>query len=114
VHAIYKIGPRGDPLEPETIISVFSNWCSCLVRKHMLITYHNWRKEPEDLKDKVWRDVKKQFEYPSDQFNEDLCKRHAMVIVGKALRNLRSKPNKNYVQKGKTPYEGYSFIKCHV
>jgi hypothetical protein len=27
---------------------------------------------------------------------------------------LRSKLNKNYVQKGKTPYEDYSFIKHHV
>ena len=37
-----------------------------------------------------------------------------MVIVGKALRTLRYKLNKNYVQKGKTPYEDYNFIKKHV
>jgi hypothetical protein len=71
--------------------------CHILVREHVLIAYQNWRKVPEDLKDKVWRDVKKPFEYPSDQFNEDLCKGHAMVIIGKVLRNLRSKLNKNYV-----------------
>jgi hypothetical protein len=97
VHAIYKIGPHGEPLEPETVIGIFSNQYSCLVREHVLIAYQNWRKVPEDLKDKVWRDVKKPFEYPSDQFNEDLCKGHAMVIIGKVLRNLRSKLNKNYV-----------------
>jgi hypothetical protein len=41
VHAIYKIGPHGEPLEPETVIGVFSNQCSCLVREHMPITYMN-------------------------------------------------------------------------
>jgi len=37
-----------------------------------------------------------------------------MVIAGKALHSLRSKLNKNYVQKGKTPFEDYNFIKHHV
>ena len=74
----------------------------------------DWRKVPENLKDKVWSDVKKRFEDPRDQFNEDLCKGHAMVIAGKALRSLRSKLNKNYVQKGKTPFEDYNFIKHHA
>jgi hypothetical protein len=37
-----------------------------------------------------------------------------MVIAGKALHTLRYKLNKNYVQKGKTPYEYYNFIKQHV
>jgi len=74
----------------------------------------DWRKVPVDLKDKVCSDVKKRFEYPPDQFNEDLCKGHAMVIVSKALHSLRSKLNKNYMQKGKTPSEDYNFIKHHV
>jgi hypothetical protein len=39
VHAIYKIGPHGEPLEPETVIGVFSNQCYCLVREHVPITY---------------------------------------------------------------------------
>jgi hypothetical protein len=51
----------------------------------------------------VWLDVQKRFVYPLDQYNEALCKGHAMVITGKALRTLRYKLNKNYVQKGKTP-----------
>jgi hypothetical protein len=37
-----------------------------------------------------------------------------MYIAGKALPNLRSKLNKNYVMKGKTPFEDYNFIKRHV
>ena len=37
-----------------------------------------------------------------------------MFIAGKALRNLRSTLNKKYVQKGKTPYADYNFIKRHV
>jgi hypothetical protein len=57
VHAIYKIGPHGEPLKPLTMIGVFSNQCSCLVREH--VTYMDWRKVLEDHKDKVWSDVKK-------------------------------------------------------
>jgi hypothetical protein len=97
VHAIYKIDPHGEPLEPETVISIFSNQCSCLVKEHMPITYMNWKKVPKELKDKVWLDVQKQFVYPLDQYNEALCRGHAMVIAGKALRTLRYKLNKNYV-----------------
>ena len=37
-----------------------------------------------------------------------------MAIAGKALRNLRSHLNKEYVQNGKTPYADYSFIKRHI
>jgi hypothetical protein len=113
VHAIHKIGPHGEPLEPISVISIFSNQCSCLVREHVPITHMNWRKVPEGLKEKVWRDLKKRFEYPSDQFNEDLCRVHAVVIAGKALRNLRSRLNKLYLKKGKTPFEDYNFIKRH-
>jgi hypothetical protein len=97
VHAIYKIGPHGEPLEPETIIGVFSNQCSCIVREHMPITYLNWRKVPDDLNGAMWGDMLRRFEYPLDQYNEDLCKGYALYIAGKALLNLRSKLNKNYV-----------------
>jgi hypothetical protein len=53
VHAIYKIGPHGEPLETETIIGTFSNQCSCIVREHVPITYLDWRKVPKDLKGAV-------------------------------------------------------------
>jgi hypothetical protein len=114
VHAIYKIGPHGEPLEPQIFIGTFSNQCSCIVKEHVPITYLNWRKVPKDLKGAVWGDVKRRFQYPPDQYDEELCKGHAMYIAGKALPNLRSKLNKNYVMKGKTPFEDYNFIKRHV
>ena len=56
----------------------------------------------------------RRFEYSPDKFDEDLCRGHALAIVGKALCNLRSHFNRHYVQKGKTPYADYSFIKRHV
>ena len=62
----------------------------------------------------MWGKVKRRFQYPLDQFDEALCRGHALAIAGKALRNLRSKLNKDYVQIGKTPYGDYSFIKRHV
>ena len=101
VHAIHKIGPHGDPLEPESVIGVFSNQCSCIVRD-MPITYQDWRKVPDDLKGAMWGEVKRRFEYPPNQFNEDLCRGHALAIAGKALHGLRSHLNKEHVQKGKT------------
>ena len=65
VHAIHNIGPHVDPLELETIISIFSNQCSAIVREHVPITYQDWRKVPDDLKGAVWGEVKRRFEYPS-------------------------------------------------
>jgi hypothetical protein len=59
VHAIYKIGPHGEPLEPRTVIGTFSNQCSCIVREHVPITYLDWRKVLEHLKGVVWGDVKR-------------------------------------------------------
>jgi len=73
VHAIHKIGPHEKPLEPETVIGVFSYQCSAIVRNYMLITYQDWREVPDDQKGAVWGEVKWQFEYPPDQFDEDLC-----------------------------------------
>jgi hypothetical protein len=74
----------------------------------------NLKKVLEGLKDKVWLDMLKQFVYPPDQYNEALCRGHVMVIASKALRTLRYKLNKDYLKKGKTPYEEYNFIKQHV
>ena len=39
VHVIHKIGPHGELLEPESVIGIFSNQCSCIVREHQPITY---------------------------------------------------------------------------
>ena len=82
--------------------------------EHVPITYLDWRKVPNDPKGAVWGEVKRRFKYPEDQFDEDVCKRNALFIAGKALHNLRSTLNRNYVQKGKTPYADYNFIKRHV
>ena len=114
VHVICKIGPHGEPLEPESVIGTFSNQCSCIVREHVPITYSDWRKVPDDLKGAMWGEVKRRFKYPEDQFDEDVCKRHALFIAGKALRNLRSHLNRHYVQEGKTPYKDYNFITREV
>ena len=96
VHVIRKIGPHGEPLEPEEVIDVFNNQCSCIVRQHVPITYSDWRKVPTDLKGAVWGEMKRRFIYLEDQFDEDLCKRHVLFIAGKALRNLRSYLNRQY------------------
>ena len=112
VHTIFRVGPKGEPLEPTTVIGAFSNQCSCIVREHVPITYQDWRKVPKLLKKKVWDDVKERFSYP-EGYDVETCKAHALSIAGKALRTLRWQL-KNYVEKGKTPFEDYNFIKRHV
>jgi len=101
-------------LEPEQVIGIFSKQFSCIVRQHVLVTYSDWRKVPTDLKGVVRGEMKRRFIYPEDQFDEDLCKRHVLFIAGKALRNLRSHLNRQYVQEGKTPYKEYNFITREV
>ena len=51
---------------------------------------------------------------PEHQFDEDLCKCHALFVVGKVLRNLRSHLNRQYAQEGKIPYKDYNFITREV
>jgi hypothetical protein len=74
VHAILRIGPHGEPLELESVIGTFGNQYSCIVKEHMPITYSNWKKVSETLKEKVWTDVKSHFQYPPEQYDEALCR----------------------------------------
>jgi hypothetical protein len=114
VHAIFKIGPNGEPLEPETVIGTFSNQISCLVREHVPITYQDWRKVPKELKDLVWKGVQLRFNYPKEQFEEKACRKHALTIAGKALRTLRNHLYQDYVLVDRSPLEDYNFINRQV
>jgi hypothetical protein len=58
VHAIHRIGSKGQPLEPRRIIGTFSNQCSCIVSDKVPITYDDCRKVPKDIKGTVWGEVK--------------------------------------------------------
>ena len=80
----------------------------------MPITYDDWRKIPKDIKGTVWGEVKRQFTYQVEGYNEAKCMGHALFVVGKALRNFRSMLNREYVQTGGTPFEDYNFITCDV
>jgi len=97
-------------LEPTSIIGTFSNQCSCIVREKVPITYDDWKKVPKDIKGNVWREVKRRFTYLVEGYDEDKCMGHALFVVGKALRNFTSMLNREYVQKGRTPFEDYNFI----
>ena len=97
VHVLHKIGMKGEPLEPTTIIGTFSNQCSYIVREKVPITYDDWRKVPKDIKENVWGEVKRRFMYPVEGYVEEKCKGHALFVAGKALRNFRSMLNTEYV-----------------
>jgi len=114
VHAIHKIGAHGEPLEPKEVLGPFSNQCSCLARQYVPITMFNWKKVPDYLKNAVWGEVLRRFTYPEDQYDEDLCKAYALGVAGKAMRALRSTLNKEFVKKGKTPFQKYNFITQEV
>jgi hypothetical protein len=80
----------------------------------MPITYSDWKKVSNELKEKVWTDIKKFFQYSPDQFNEALCRGHALFVTGRGLHTLQSRLVNNYVKKGKSPLLDYTFIKQHV
>jgi hypothetical protein len=58
----------------------------------------------------LWGEVKRRFMDLVDGYDSDKCKGHALYVIGKALRNVRSMLNKEFVEKGRTPFEVYSFI----
>ena len=80
----------------------------------MPITYSDWRKVPKDIKNTVWGEVKRRFTYPAQGYDEEKCQSHALFIAGKAHHNFRSMLNRDYVQKGRTPFEDYNFILDNV
>ena len=97
VHAIHKIGPKGEPLEPTIIIGTFNNQCSCIVREKVPITYDDWRKVPKDIKGNVWGEVKRWVTYPVESYDEDKWMGHALFDADKVLHNFRSMLNREYV-----------------
>ena len=101
-------------MEPTIIIGTFNNQCSCIVWEKVPITYDDWRKVPKDIKGNVWGEVKRRFTYPTEGYDEDKCMGHALFVAGKALHNFRSMLNREYVQKGRTPFEDYNFITRNV
>jgi hypothetical protein len=114
VHAIHRLGPKGEPVSPKKVIDTYSNQCACAVKEKVPITYLDWRTVPKEYKDNVWGEVKKRFNFLAEGYNEDRCKSHALAIAGKALRSFRSLLNREYVQTGRTPFEDYNMIKKHV
>ena len=96
-------------MEQDTIISTFSNQCSCIVREKVPITYENWKLVPKDLKGVVWAKMTRRFTYPEGS-NVDNCKAHVMYLGGKALRNFRYKLNKEYMQTGENPCACYNYV----
>ena len=110
VWAIEEVGPCGEPLRPLSVIGKYSNQCSVLVREKVDLTYTDWKKVPEGLKQYVWDAMKERFNFP-EGYNEAVCRQHCMVIAGKALRTFRFNMNKDYVKTGKNPCIKYNYIR---
>ena len=93
----------------QVVLGKFSNQCSVLVREIVPITYENWKDVPEDSKEHVWKEMLRQFMYPENA-NIKKCRGHVMFVVGKALRNFMYKLDKEFLQKGRTPFLKYTFV----
>ena len=75
----------------------------------MPITYENWKDVPEDLKEHMWKEMLRWFTHP-EGYDKVKCRGHVMVLAGKMLQNFMYKLNKEYVQKGETPFARYNYI----
>jgi len=71
--------------------------------------YENWKDVPEYLKEHVCKQMLRRFTYP-EGYVKVQCRGHVMVLAGKALRNFKYKLNKEYVQKGETPFTRYNYV----
>ena len=109
MHVIAQVGPQGEPLQPTGILGKFSNQCSILVGEKVPIMYENWKDVPEYLKEHVCKQMLRRFTYP-EGYVKVKCRGHVMVLAGKALRNFKYKLNKEYVQKGETPFTRYNYV----
>lgn len=108
VHTILTVGPSGEPLLPTTVVSKYSNQCSCLVRSRVSIGYENWNDVPEGDKRWVWDQMLLRFIFPE---NTDLAKCERYHIAATAMRSFRYRMKRDYVEKGKTPFAKYTCVK---
>jgi hypothetical protein len=103
------VGPSGEPLLPIEVLGKFSNQCSVIVQEKIEITYQDWKKVPEGLKQYVWEEMLKRFTYLEGS-NLDKCRDHVMAIASKVLQNFKYKLNKEYVEKGRSPCQRYNYV----
>lgn len=109
VFAIHEVGKKGEPLEPVSVISKFSNACGVLVRERVDFNIDEWKKVDVLLKNSLWEEIKRRFTYPLGT-NEELNRSYALSTCAKALRQFRWKLNQKYVKKGEMPFKEYGFI----
>jgi hypothetical protein len=71
-------------LLPIEVLGKFSNQCSVIVQEKIEITYQDWKKVPEGLKQYVCEEMLKRFTY-LEGTDLDKCRDHVMAVVSKAL-----------------------------
>jgi hypothetical protein len=78
------------------------------------IIYESWKTVLQDFKDLVCAELNRRFMYTAEGYDEEKCNAHVMYVVGKALRNFKYKLNKDYMEKGNTPFEHYNYVMTKV
>ena len=86
VHALTRIGEKGEPLSPEDVCSKYSNQCGAIVRDNVEITFKDWKKVKPAKKNTCWTELKSKFSFPEGT-DEEVAKDFALKTMGKLWRN---------------------------
>ncbi|KAJ9536260.1 hypothetical protein OSB04_un000560 [Centaurea solstitialis] len=92
--------PRG-PLSEK-----YSSWVGLEARTRISILESDWRYVDQDEKDRLWAAIKQKW-----NLEDDSLKKTTMSIASGSLRSFRSMLVHDYMNKNKTPFEQYSYIK---
>lgn len=109
VHALTRIGEKGEPLSPEDVCSKYSNQCGAIVRDNVEITFKDWKKVNPAKKNTCWTELKSKFSFPEGT-DEEVAKDFALKTMGKLWRNWKTDLNTKYVQKDRQPFNDYGKI----
>jgi hypothetical protein len=80
-----------------------------LVKKNVRSSiYEHFHLVPTKKKNELWRAIKEKYIFPP-QFL-DRGEKDTLYVMGKAIRTFKRNLNKDYVQKGLTPFKDLGFI----
>ncbi|XP_071704556.1 uncharacterized protein [Rutidosis leptorrhynchoides] len=74
-------------------------------KRSISIKYITWKKVPTDDKDQLWRAIKNYW-----RIKEDTNKKEVIKLCNTSWKRFKGKLRKNYMLKGREPFEKYNFI----
>ena len=109
IYVVTEVGPAGEIIEPKKIRARFRNAIGVLVREKLNPAIRTWKDVPILLKEDLWKEkLKINFRFPEG--THELVKCNAFKIMAQAFCCWKSDLNKEYVQKGLTPFNEFGHI----